>query len=376
MVSNGGALHKMVEALAKEPLVAVDTESNSLFAYREQVCLIQFSTPRADYLVDPLALSNLAPLAPIFANPAIEKVFHAAEYDLICLRRDFGFQFASLFDTMLAASILGRSEFGLGAMLESHFGVALDKRCQRANWAERPLPAHLLSYAMLDTHYLIPLREILRQELQEKGLWGLAEEDFNRLQKINGRENENGAGRCNENGPVDVFRVSGSYDLPPQKAAVLLELCRYRDQAAQRLNRPLFKVLGDATLLAIASACPSSLAELKKIKGMSESQVRRHGGAVLEAVRRGSQAPPVLPPRSSRPDEAYLKRLEALRQWRKTTAEGLGVKSDVVLPKDVMEAVAKGNPRSLTELGELMEEVPWRLEQFGERMMMALGYIV
>jgi ribonuclease D len=139
--------------------VAVDTESNSLFAYREQVCLVQFSTTQADFLVDPLALADLTPLAPLFADPKIEKVFHAAEYDLLCLKRDFGFSFANLFDTMLAGRILGRKEIGLGAMLEAFYGVQADKRHQRANWGQRPLPAPLLEYATLDTHYLIPLRD-------------------------------------------------------------------------------------------------------------------------------------------------------------------------------------------------------------------------
>ncbi len=151
VITHAAALRTLANELQRHPIIAVDTESNSLYAYRERVCLIQFSTPLADTLVDPLALDDLTPLAPIFADPKIEKVFHAAEYDLICLKRDFGFEFANLFDTLVAARILGRKHVGLGAILAAEFNVEQDKRFQRANWGARPLPPDHLFYAVQDT---------------------------------------------------------------------------------------------------------------------------------------------------------------------------------------------------------------------------------
>ncbi len=177
-VDNPRALHSMIKALQEYDMLAVDTESNSLYAYQEQVCLIQFSTTCEDYLVDPMALDDLSALAPIFASSEIEKVFHAAEYDIICLKRDFGFTFNNIFDTMLAARILKHQQIGLGAMLECEFGITLDKRFQRANWGQRPLPDDHLAYARLDTHYLIDLRQRLNQNLHERGLSQLAREDL------------------------------------------------------------------------------------------------------------------------------------------------------------------------------------------------------
>jgi len=154
-INQPAALEALAETLLGETCIAVDTESNSLYAYREQVCLIQFSTRQRDMLVDPLALDDLSALREVFSSEGIEKVFHAAEYDLICLRRDFGFEFSNIFDTMVAGRILGRDEVGLGAMLLREFNVQVDKRHQRANWGQRPLPEHLLNYAQYDTHYLI-----------------------------------------------------------------------------------------------------------------------------------------------------------------------------------------------------------------------------
>ena len=379
LITRFAELTDLVDHLTRQPVVAVDTESNSLYAYREQVCLIQFSTLREDYLVDPLAIRDLSLLGPMFADPKIEKVFHAAEYDLICLERDFEFRFANLFDTMLAARILGREELGLGALLEQEFGVVLDKRNQRANWGQRPLPADLLAYARLDTHYLIQLRQLLHDELVGKELWLLAHEDFRRMEDV--RESAGrGAGiehRLNGSGAEenehDFWRIKGAHDLSPQKAAVLQELCEYRQGMAQALNRPLFKVINDRTLLVLAQEVPHNTAQLAQVEGLTPGQIQRHGEALLEAIRRGLHAGPIFPPPNGRPDEAFINRLEALRGWRKKAAELMGVKSDVVLPRDLMLAIAREAPCSLRELNGLMQSVPWRMERFGGQIMEALG---
>ena len=357
------ALEKLVETLCREAVVAVDTESNSLYAYQEQVCLLQFSTPGEDYLVDPLALEDLSPLGPLFASPKVEKIFHAAEYDLICLKRDFDFEFNNLFDTMVAARILGREAVGLGSMLEAEFGVQLEKRYQRANWGQRPLPPHLLAYARLDTHFLIPLRNRLRKELQEQKLWRLAQEDFKRMTEVvlNGRASEDRSANC--------WRVSGAYDLEPQQAAVLMELCAYREKVARAINRPTFKVINDRTLLAIAMEAPRNFKELGLLPGMTRRQVERHGKALLAAIQRGMEREPVYPPRSPRPSEQFLERVEALRRWRKQAAEEMGVKSDVIMPRDLLYTIAEHNPRKVEELARILRGVPWRMERFGEEIM-------
>jgi ribonuclease D len=168
------ALNRLVRTLALQPRLAVDTESNSLHAYREQVCLVQFSIPAADYLVDPLVLHDLSPLVPLFSDPKIEKVFHAVEYDLICLKRDFGITLANIFDTMQAARILGYKQVGLDSMLAEKLGIILNKRFQKADWGERPLSQEMLNYARLDTHHLLDLRDNLQSELQQRGRWELA----------------------------------------------------------------------------------------------------------------------------------------------------------------------------------------------------------
>ena len=363
-ITKPSGLKRLARILSDQPILAVDTESNSLFAYHEQVCLIQFSTRDADYLVDPLALADLSLLKPIFADRHIHKVFHAAEYDLLCMKRDFGFVFTNLFDTMLAARILGRKEVGLGSILETDFNLQVDKRHQRANWGQRPLPDYLLDYARQDTHYLIPLQQMFERQLDEKGLLPLAQEDFNRLCRVEANP---------ENGKTDCWRVNGVHQLSPQQIAVLQELCLYRDEVARIRNRPLFKVISDSTLVAIAGTCPRNENELKALPGMTHHQLNRHAKALLQAVQRGLKAKPIHPPRNIRPDDRYLARVEALKQWRKQKARELEVESDIVLPRDLLHQLASRNPLEPKALADCLSDVPWRRERYGDEILKVLG---
>ncbi len=359
-VATDSALESLITALANQPRIAVDTESNSLHAYREQVCLIQFSTPETDYLVDPLALADIAPLAPIFSDPRIEKIFHAAEYDLICLRRDFGFTFANIFDTMQAERILGYEKVGLDAALEKFFGVTVNKRFQKADWGARPLASDLLEYARFDTHYLIPLRDLLKAELEAKGLWVLAGEDFRRACRVNGEQAE----------PVEAWeRFASRRDLNLRELTILRELTMVREMLAARLDRPPFKVMGDDQLIAITRAVPKTKKELAAT-GLSERQVGRWGAEILSAVGRGAEASLVKRRQAQRLDDAVLRRLDALKAWRKKVAEQAGVESDIILPRPYLFSLAERGGR---DLKSILESSPSRLEQYGEQILKVIG---
>src|SRR5215216_1976992 len=318
------SFEKMVADLSMHSRLAVDTESNSLHAYREQVCLIQFSTPKSDYILDPFVLDNLRALAPLFRHPKIEKIFHAAEYDLICLKRDFGFEFANLFDTMYAARVLGYSFVGLDNMLSEKLDIKVDKRHQKADWAARPLTPSQIDYARFDTHYLFRLRDILEKELEEKGRLQLAREDFARACKV-----EMPKGKVNG---TSWKRFSARKDVSTRELTILSELCVFRDQIAEQMNRPAFKVVDDEMLLTIARNLPEKDVDLAGI-GLSAKQIRLWGDDILAATRRGVEAPLVTREQIIRPNEAILKRLEKLKNWRKLVAKETGVESDVILPK-------------------------------------------
>lgn len=370
LVTHPDDFSSLIEALRAEAVVAVDTESNSLYAYRERVCLIQFSTRAADFVVDPLALADLSPLGEVLAEARIEKVFHAAEYDLICLRRDFGFVVDNLFDTMLAARTLGWPSLGLAALLEAHWNVKMNKRLQRANWGARPLRPDLLEYAALDTHYLIPLRDRLLADLRADGRWEEAREEFQRMCAAIGETAS--APASNGPDPNGLWRISGARDLSRRQLAALWELYLYREQVAERLDRPPFKIMSDATLAEIARRQPRSAAALAGIPGMTPGQIRRHQQGILKAMARARHTAAPRPPEPERRDEAALARFDALRLWRKQRAQARGVESDVIISRDVLWEIARRFPRRLEELADVPGLGPWRLEQYGREILAAL----
>jgi len=357
-------LQKMIDDLLTQSRVAVDTESNSLHAFREQVCLIQFSSTNADYLVDPLALKDLSGLAPIFADPNIEKIFHAAEYDLVCLRRDFGFTFANLFDTMHTARVLGYPAVGLDRLLNDKFKIQTDKRHQKANWAARPLTKEQIHYARLDTHYLFDLRDVLEKELREKERLEFAKEDFMRAclqdeqkQKTNGESWE---------------RFSSRKDLSLRDLTILAQLCKWRDLEAEKLNRPVYKVIMDDTLVLMSKNLPQHKVDLSAV-GLSEKQIHLWGDGVLAAIRRGVTAPLVERKQVEARNDAFLRRLEKLKVWRKKTGLEMGVESDVILPKPYLSALAENPPKDIDELKSIMKETPSRVEKYGTQILKLLG---
>ena len=357
-------LKKMVEDLASQSRVAVDTESNSLHAFREQVCLLQFTSAKTDYLLDPLELKDLAVLAPIFADPKIEKIFHAAEYDLICLRRDFGFTFANLFDTMQAARVLGYPAVGLDRLLGDKFQIKMDKRHQKANWAARPLTKDQIHYARLDTHYLFDLRDALELELREKERLVFALEDFNRAclleeqkQRSNGESWE---------------RFSGRKDLSLRELTIISQLCKWRDREAEKLNRPPYKVVMDDVFVALVKNPPEQKVDLSAA-GLSEKQIKLWGDQVLGAIRRGVEAPLVERKQVERKNEAVLRRLEKLKAWRKSIGLEMKVESDIILPKPYLGLLSENPPKTLDELRNLMKDTPSRVDRYGVQILKVLG---
>jgi len=365
LITQSEQLDAMLRKLMNAPVVGVDTESDSLYVYREKVCLVQLSIPEVDYVVDPLAPGlSLDPLGELFAAPGIVKVFHAAEYDVMCLKRDVGVQFRNLFDTMWAARILGWKQFGLATILQERFGVQMDKRWQRHNWGQRPLDRAALAYARLDSHYLVRLQAIQVQELEASCLTEQARETFDQVAEV--------MPVPREAHPDDFWRVKGAWDLAPRNQAILRELFILREKEAERRNCPPFKVMGDKTLVALAQARPHRTQDLQRLDGMSPLQIKRYGDQVLEAVARGLSASIPRAPRSSPPDYGMLNRYERLRAWRKQVAASRGVEPDVIVSNAVLMAVAQRQPRTPQELAGIEGLGSWRLKTFGQQLVEAL----
>lgn len=368
LIAGSQGLDAFMEAASRTNVVSVDTESNSLFVYYPQVCLIQISLPDADYVIDPLAF-DVTPLGDLFADPSCEKIFHAAENDILGLKRDFGFDFANIFDTMMAARILGWPQAGLAAILAEQFDVTLDKSLQRTNWGLRPLQRDQLAYAQLDTHYLLPLKNQQTEDLLRAERLAEAQENFARLETLEWVEKQFD--------PNGFWHLDGARTLSSRELAVLRELFLFREEQAQRENRPPFKIIDQQVLLTLTRQQPDNLAALRQIRGLSAPQIRFYGGGILDAIESGRVAPPPVPPRrpatNGRPDANTLTRYEALRNWRKETAQQRGVDPDIVLTNDQLMVIARYAPTSLDSLAATKIFGPWKLEAYGPAILRVLA---
>jgi len=369
-VRSNEELAALMRRVSRESLVALDTEAASFHRFVDRIYLIQLSTKRETAIVDPLTVTEVAELGALLANPAIEVVFHDADYDLRILDRDYGFHARHLFDTRIAAHLLGEPAVGLAALLEKHVGVSVDKKYQRADWSRRPLPPEMLDYAATDTCYLLALREKLRSALQSMGRLSWAEEEFERLEGVRWTPAETNGGA--------YLRVKGARALSRRGLAVLRELLPWRDAIAAELDRASFRVVSNEALLALSAAPPRSAEELAKVGGMSSRLVSERGASLLAVIEHGLAVPEKDLPRFPRAerhvaDPVFDQAVDRLKKVRNEMAERLGLDPGVLCPKGTLEAVARARPKATAALGEIHEVRKWQVEVLGADFLKALG---
>lgn len=369
LIQTQAELERLFDRLRVEPLLAVDTEAASFHRHRDRVYLLQISSRKETAVVDPLAVSSLAPLGELLANPEIEIVFHDGDYDLRLLHQEYGFGAVALFDTRIAAQLLNEPGVGLAALLEKYLGVRLDKRFQRADWSARPLSQEMLEYAAADTRHLPELRDILRHRLQERGRLDWAQEEFQTL---------SGVRWPTATPEQDGFlRIKGARTLGSRELAILRELFYWRQDVAQRTDRAAFRILNNEPMLAMAKSPPGDLQALKEIRGLGPDQAERRGREILAAVQRGVQVPedqlPSIPRTPRRPyDPAYDARLERLKAARNRLAEKFDLQPGVLCANGVLESIARVNPATLEQMGDVPELRRWQLREFGGELLTAL----
>ena len=347
-------LEEVVAELRREPRLALDTESNGFYAYQEKVCLLQISSAHEDFIVDPIAVPDLSSLGELMADPRIEKVFHAGEYDVLCLKRDHDLRFANLFDTMIAGRLLGAKELGLAAAIRRYFGVTLSKKLQRADWGLRPLSAAHLRYAQFDTHYLLRLADILKNQLREQKRDEDAAEACARLAELEP------VVRIFD--PEGYWRLASRHQLSDRQTACLREIYLLRERRAEALDRAPFRIMSEELMARLAAELPKDSETLSRVRGMTPYLLRKFGPSLLEALERGRTADiPVEPTRARIRHSNQERRLfEALRQWRKAQAEREAVEPVVILDtkslREIARAAAAGESDPLAELSELKRQ--------------------
>jgi ribonuclease D len=363
-----GELDGVARALEGCSTIALDTESDSLYHHFEKVCLLQLATDRGDaWLVDTLAVRDLSPLAPAMADAALVKVLHGADYDVTTLKRDFGFSFASLFDTMIAARLLGKTEIGLAAVARDELGVTLSKENQKDDWSRRPLTPQQETYAIADVRHLVALRERLAAKLEAAGRLSWLVEECAAVAAL--------PPAVRRRDPAAYLSMKGVRRLAPRGLAALRELHAWRERRAEQTDTPAFRVLGNEALLHLAETRPAK--ELRRVPGLPPRLAERHGGELLAAIARaealGEEQLPAIP-RSPRPvvPEAALRRIERLKSWRTAKAAELKVDVSVVLPQRLIDRLAEAAPADHATLASVDGLRRWRVEAFGPDLLRAV----
>lgn len=371
-IADAHAARSAAEELASRSPLALDCEAAGYHRYSDRLCLVQLSAPGDTWLIDTLALDAGGMLRSPLEDPGREIIMHGASYDLRLLSRDLGIRVRGVFDTQVAAALLGEAALGLSALLERLLGVHLPKKYQRADWAMRPLPPAMLEYAAADTRYLAALADILRARLEEKERLAWASEEFRRLERTTpGREDPD---------PDPAAALKKARQLAPRALQRLRALWTWRDEVARRKDRAPFRVAADDVLLQLAEAPPRSIRELGRRPGLSPVLVRTDGGRLFEHLDRADSIPEArIVPRRKRREGSFPRlspegeeRARELRAARVRRARELGLDPGLLLPNKTIMEIVRANPGSPGELARVPQVRAWQVEVLGH---LALGIL-
>jgi len=348
--------------------IAVDTEGASFHRFIDRIYLLQLSTRERSAIIDPLPIGMPKALGDILQDPDVEVIFHDADYDLRLLHQDYGWHVNHIFDTRIAAQLLGIKAFGLAALLEQFFGVKLDKKHQRADWSLRPLTQGMLEYAAQDTRFLLDLRDELKVRLEKLGRMEWAREEFDRLEGTKWEDDDSS---------LSFLKIKGARDLTRRELALLRELVPWRDSVAREVDRATFRVMGNEVLLDIARTAPKTAKELSTLKGMPRGILDRGAHAILAAVQRGLDvAEEHLPrfPRAAKWDreEDFDSRVSKLKTVRDSAATRLNLDPGVLCSRERLEAVARRRPAKVKDLEDVPGLRKWQISEMGEEFVSAL----
>ena len=364
-IADAHSARSVAETLAARSPLALDCEAAGYHRYSDRLCLVQLSAQGDTWLIDTLVLDAGGMLRSPLEDPGREIIMHGASYDLRLLSRDLGIRVRGVFDTQVAAALLGEAALGLSALLERFLGVHLPKKYQRADWAMRPLPPEMLEYAAADTRYLAALADILRARLEGKERLAWASEEFRRLERT----------ASNREGPdLDpATNLKNARHLAPRALQRLRALWTWRDEIARRKDRAPFRVAADDVLLKLAESPPRSIGELGRRPGLSPVLARTDGGRLFEHLDRADSIPEARIAPGRRRREGSLPRLlpeaedraRELRAARARRARELGLDPGLLLPNKTIMEIVRANPGSPEELARVPQVRAWQVEVLG-----------
>ncbi|MGE0085378.1 MAG: ribonuclease D [Desulfococcaceae bacterium] len=369
LIETRSDLENFANSLRKRRVIAVDMEADSMYHYKEKVCLLQIATRENNVIIDTLKVSDLSCLIPAFGRADIQKIFHGADYDIRSLYRDFGIAVQNLFDTQIASRFSGIQETGLEPVLHHYMNVSLDKKYQRKDWSQRPLSPEMLEYASGDTAYLIPLARLMEKNLKKMNRLSWVQEECELLSRV--RVNS-------ENGAPLFLKFKGAGQFRPRNLAVLENILQVRRDFAEKKDRPAFKIFGNNAVTEIVNARPVSIRQLEKTGALSQKQIGMYGESLIKAVKdalnlQNGELPAF--PKKNIPtlSPGVPERIKKLREWRDRRAGELGMDPALICNKSLMTAIAAQKPRHADALKNIEEMRQWQIETFGEEIIRVLN---
>lgn len=354
-VDDIGDLKRLTEALRGVSRIGLDTEADSLHHYFEKVCLIQLSFSGTNYILDPLAG---LPLDGFFAALSRkELILQGADYDLRMLKKSFEFQpKAPVFDTMLAAQVLGYEKIGLAALVERFFGVVLSKSGQKSDWSKRPLSEKQLRYASDDTKYLEGIADRLTAELKALGRTAWHRECCERVVEASCLSAQTES--------KEAWRIKGSSGLAPRELAFVREVWKWRDEEARKRDRPSFMILGNEDLIDLARNAANGLRKFPvSLKKISAEVLERLETAIRNAENLPPAQWPVTPERVwERKASVSQEKVEALREACKAIAEPLKIEPCFLASRAALVAVVRHEPQTIEAIVKTSGMMQWQAE--------------
>lgn len=369
-IESESELENICHELLEEKIIGVDLEADSMHCFKEKICLIQIATAKQAFLLDPFEFKGISPFLKVLENHDIIKIFHGADFDIRSLDRDYQTRVNNLFDTEIACRFLGIKERGLGALLKRYFTVDSNKKYQKANWSKRPFNQGMVEYSVMDVAFLTKLYEIILQQLVDRGRFSWAKEEFEIQEEV----------RYEDNHKSPLFKkFKGAGKIENRSLAVLENLLQLRMQIAEKKDQPLFKIMSNSSLMAMAEEKPATIDQILKIRALSPRQSDMYGKLCVEVIIQAmelEQGKLPLYPKSKRlkRDVKVQNRIKQLKKMREKLSSSMGMEPGFLLNNAVISSIALTRPDTPETLLKIEDIRQWQVENIGNNIISTLGY--
>jgi ribonuclease D len=367
-IESESELDNICDKLSKEKIIGVDLEADSMHCFKEKICLIQIATAKQAFLIDPFELKDISPFLKVLENQDTIKIFHGADFDIRSLDRDYNTRVNNLFDTEIACRFLGVKERGLGALLKKHFNIDSNKKYQKADWSIRPFNKAMIEYSVMDVASLTKLYEIIVKKLENNNRFSWAKEEFEIQEQVKYESNHSS--------PLfKKFKGAGKID--NRSLAVLENLLQLRMQIAKQKDQPLYKIISNASLMAMSVNKPETIDKILELKALSPRQIDMYGKFSVESIKRAvaledEQLPSY--PRTRRPKKNMKaqEKIKRLKTMREKLSRSLGMEPGFLLNNALIGSIALKAPETMGNLLNIDNIRHWQVENIGKDIIAAL----